>query len=536
MEPNLSFLSEDYKASLANVLSVHEPSSYNQAMQDTQWVDAMDNELEALEKNGTWELTTLPEGKTAIGSKWVYKAKFYSSGDLERCKARVLARGDKQIKGKDFKHTFSPVAKFTTVRVLIALAAAKGWCLHQLDINNAFLHGYVEEEIYMHPPKGYTKAKPGQVCRLIRSLYGLRQAARQWNLELSKHLLSIGYVQSKQDYSLFIKTDVTGSFTAVVAYVDDLLVTGNNDSEVMALKKSLHTAFTIKDLGPLKYFLGIEVSRNESGILLNQRKYILDLLRDTGMEDCKPALFPLPRNLNLSTQNGPPLEDPEIYRRLIGKLLYLNMTRPDISFAVQQLSQFLQAPAQTHLSAALHVLKYLRGTINLGIFYSASNDLALTAYCDADWGSCPFSAKSLTGYAIFLGDSLISWKTKKQKTTSKSTCEAEYRSMSYTTSELIWLEGLLADLHVKIPQPIDLFCDNIAAKYLAENQVFQERTKHLKIDCHFVRDYVVSGFIKILHVRSALQLADILTKALGSDHHHFLSSKLGLVCQPPSPT
>lgn len=328
---------------------------------------------------------------------------------------------------------------------------------------------------------------------------------------------------------MFTKSDDTGVFTAVVTYVDDLLVTGNSLSSIQSVKKSLHEAFTIKDLGQLKYFLGIEVSRNSSGILLNQRKYILDLLRDHDLENCKPASFPLPRNLHLSTEDGPSLSDPEVYRRLIGKLLYLNMTRPDISFAVQHLSQFIQAPAAPHLTAAMHVLHYLKGTINTGLFYRSQNDLSLKAYCDSDWDNCIFSAKSVSGYAIFLGDSLISWKTKKQKTTSKSSCEAEYRCMSYTTSEIIWLHGLLADLQISIPTPIDLFCDNLAAQYIAENHVFQERTKHLRVDCHFIRDYVISKFINILHVRSALQLADLMTKALGADQHRFLCLKLGLV-------
>lgn len=210
------------------------------------------------------------------------------------------------------------------------------------------------------------------------------------------------------------------------------------------------------------------------------------------------------------------------------------MTRPDVSYVVQQLSQFLSAPAVSHYQAAVHVLQYLKGTVNIGLFYPASTEFILKGYCDADWGSCAFSAKSLSGYAMFLGDSLISWKTKKQKTTSKSTCEAEYRSMSYATSELIWLHGLLADLHVYVPQPITLSCDNTAAQYIAENQVFQERTKHLRIDCHFIRDYIDQNFIQLAHVQSSMQLADLMTKSLGSTQLRFLSSKLGLVLHHPN--
>ncbi|WOG98596.1 hypothetical protein DCAR_0417940 [Daucus carota subsp. sativus] len=251
---------------------------------------------------------------------------------------------------------------------------------------------------------------------------------------------------SSQDYSLFTK--MTGkSFTAIVVYVDDLLVTGNDLDAINSIKTLLHQKFTIKDLGDLKYFLGVEVLRTSDGIHLNQRKYILDLLAAAHLSDCNSADFPLSKGLHLSTNDVPKLPDPEKYRRIIGKLLYLNLTRPDISYAVQQLSQFLQAPAQPHYEAALHVLRYLKGTLNVGLFYKADCPLHLTAYSDADWGTCSFSAKSLSGYAVFLGSSLISWKTKKQKTVSKSSAESEYRSMSYTTSELIWIEGLLQDLH-----------------------------------------------------------------------------------------
>ena len=523
----------DYFVSLNNVLtSPVEPSCYDVAKHDPTWVAAMDAELKALEDNQTWDLTTLPPDAHTIDCKWVFKTKFNPDGSVERCKARLVARGDKQIKGKDFKHTFSPVAKFTTVRTLIALAAASGWHLKQLDINNAFLHGYLTEDIYMLPPPGYSKAKPGLVCKLRRSLYGLRQASREWNKELSSFLISQDYVQSSQDYSLFVKK-CGESFTAIVVYVDDLLVTGNNIEEIDQIKSSLHQKFTIKDLGNLKYFLGIEVLRTDEGIQLNQRKYILDLLADSNLTDCNPAPFPLSKGLHLSTKDVPKLPDPEVYRRIIGKLLYLNLTRPDISYAVQQLSQFLQEPAQPHYDAALHVLKYLKGTLNVGLFYKANTPIQLTAYSDADWGTCSFSAKSLSGYAIFLGSSLVSWKTKKQKTVSKSSAEAEYRSMSYTTSEIIWLEGLLQDLHITVPRPINLYCDNTSAQHIAENQIFQERTKHLKIDCHFIREYVQSQFLKIVHISTFIQLADILTKPLDAAHHKFLSIKLGLHFDPP---
>ncbi|KAK9749334.1 hypothetical protein RND81_02G118600 [Saponaria officinalis] len=252
------------------------------------------------------------------------------------------------------------------------------------------------------------------------------------------------------------------------------------------------------------------------------------------MLDCTPASFPLPRGLKLSTDDGLPLDDPEVYRRLIGRLLYLNMTRPDISYAVQHLSQFMSSPRQPHLQAALHVVRYLKGTSTAALFYPSGDDQVLSAFCDADWGSCQFSCRSVTGYCVFLGQSLISWKTKKQKTVSKSSAESEYRAMSYTTSELVWLQGLLTDLGVVIPLPISLHCDNRAALHIAENPVFHERTKHLNIDCHFVRDKLKDGFLRPTYVKSGSQLADLLTKALGKDQHFYLASKLGLLFQLPA--
>lgn len=255
---------------------MHRPTTYAQAIRYKEWVQAMHKELDALESNDTWELTILPPTQKALTSKWVFKTKYKSDGTVERLKARLVIKGFHQKEGTDYKHTFSPVAKLATVRVLIALATAKEWPLHQLDINNAFLHGFLDEEIYMTPPEGYTKASP-KVCKLKKSLYGLKQASRQWNLELTKFLIGLGYTQSKHDYSLFIKAE-NGHFTPLLVYVDDILITGNFDSEIQFVKQALHEKFTIKDLGLAQYFLGIELKRTHTGTYLNQRKYILDLL------------------------------------------------------------------------------------------------------------------------------------------------------------------------------------------------------------------------------------------------------------------
>ncbi|KAJ8752991.1 hypothetical protein K2173_008726 [Erythroxylum novogranatense] len=333
--------------------------------------------------------------------------------------------------------------------------------------------------------------------------------------------------QSTNDYSLFVKR-AGDLFTVVLIYVDDILITGDNDSDIASLKTALHTKFTIKDLGLARYFLGIELHRNEQGTFLNQRKFILDILTDAGLTRAKPCSTPLPQHLKLSLTEGEPLDHPEAYRKIVGRLLYLTMTRPDISYAVQHLSQFLSAPKLPHMQAVTHVLKYLKGSISAGLFYPMQSQLKLTAFSDADWASCLMSRRSLTGYCIFLGHALVSWKTKKQSTVSRSSAEAEYRSMAATTSELLWLSYLLQDLSV----PVTLFCDNKAAQQIAANPCFHERTKHLDIDCHFTREKIQDGFLQTAYIPSKLQLADLMTKPLSHDSHLQLSSKLGLTVFP----
>ncbi|KAK6124486.1 hypothetical protein DH2020_041767 [Rehmannia glutinosa] len=254
----------------------------------------------------------------------------------------------------------------------------------------------------MTPPEGYTKAEGGQVCHLKRSLYGLKQASRQWNTEFCQKLLAFGFVQSPHDCCLFVKSQ-SQSFLALLIYVDDVLITGSDMAEIASLKQYLDSLFTIKDLGAAKYFLGVEIARGDSGTYLNHRKYILDILKDTGLLLCKPAATPFPQGVKLVGMAGTPMVEPDKYRRLVGRLLYLNFTRPDITYCVQQLSQFGNNPYSSHWDAALHLVRYLKGCPSKGLFYSASSPLSLTAYSDADWGSCLDTRKSLTGYCIQLG-------------------------------------------------------------------------------------------------------------------------------------
>lgn len=303
----------------------------------------MNNELAALQQNNTWYLTDLPRGKNAIGCRWVYKIKNNVDGSIQRHKARLVAKGYTQQEGMDFLDTFSPVAKLTTVRLLLALAATQQWDLQQLDVDNAFLHGDLDEEVYMQLPPGLVPHSANQVCRLTKSLYGLKQASRQWFDKLSTFLISHGYSSSISDNSLFTKHNGS-SFTALLVYVDDVILTGNSPIEITTIKQLLHQQFRIKDLGKLKYFLGLEVSRTSKGIHICQRKYALDILFEWGALASKPCSTPMIKSNQLLYDSDAALYDPTAYRRLIGCLLYLTTTRPDISFAVQNLSQFIQAP------------------------------------------------------------------------------------------------------------------------------------------------------------------------------------------------
>ncbi|XP_021760653.1 uncharacterized protein LOC110725491 [Chenopodium quinoa] len=334
------------------------------------------------------------------------------------------------------------------------------------------------------PPGFSTGSSPGKVCRLRKSLYGLRQSPRNWFAKLTSSLRRYGFQQSHADHTLF---------------------TYQKGEDVFSL--------LVKGLGPLKYFLGIECNRSSEGMFLNQRKYALDILQEAGLLATKPVESPLPQNHQLALSTSKLFEDPARYRRLVGRLIYLTITHPDLSYAVHILSQFMQAPRQDHYDAAIRVLRYIKGHPGQGLFLRADSDLQL---------------RSVSGYFVLLENSLISWKTKKQTTVSRSSAEAEYRVMAHACAEVKWLKVLLHSLGVRHRKPIHLFCDNQAAIYIASNPVFHERSKHIEIDCHFVRELLMQGVISTAHVRTKFQLADLFTKALGVPTFSFLLSKLGV--------
>ncbi|KAI5337174.1 hypothetical protein L3X38_016443 [Prunus dulcis] len=433
----------------------------------------MREELQALDENCTWSIVKLPHGKKAVGCKWVYKTKFKSDGSLERHKARLVAKGFTQTFGVDYKETFAPVAKMNTVRVLLSVAVNNDWSLFQMDVKNAFLHGELEEEVYMSLPPGHPQEKQeGMVCKLHKAIYGLKQSPRAWYAKLSSVLESVKFQRSFADSSLFVK-DENGSKLIVLIYVDDIIITGSNLAEITKLKLFLHQKFAIKDLGSLKYFLGIEIAASRKGLFLNQRKYVLDLLKETRMMETKPIANPIDVKKKLGL-DGELLSDVGYYQRLVGKLIYLTITRPDIAYAVSLVSQHMHAPRTTHLQAVKRILRHLKGSPSRGILMKKNGNTIIIGYSDADWAGCTVDRKSTTGYCTFVGGNLVTWKSKKQNVIARSSAEAEYRAMASLTCELIWLRSLLNDLGFTDPEPMTLFCDNQAAIHIAANPVFHE--------------------------------------------------------------
>ncbi|RVW98117.1 Retrovirus-related Pol polyprotein from transposon TNT 1-94 [Vitis vinifera] len=487
--------------------TLHEPQTYREASTDPLWQIAMKEELDALTKNHTWDLVTLPPGQSVVGCKWIYKIKTRYDGSVERYKARLVAKGFTQEYGIDYEETFAPVARISSVRALLVVAAARKWDLFQMDVKNAFLNGDLSEEVYMQPPPGLS-IESNKVCHLQRALYGLKQAPRAWFAKFSSTIFRLGYTASPYDSALFLRRTDKGTILLLL-YVDDMIITGDDLSGIQELKDFLN------------------------GLYITQAKYASDLLSQAGLTNSKTVDTPVELNAHLTPLGGKLLSNPSLYRRLVGSLVYLTVTRPDISYAIHQVSQYLSAPRSTHYAAVLRILRYLKGTIFHGLFYSAQSPLVLRAFSDADWAGDPTDRRSTTGYCFLLGSSLISWRSKKQTFVARSSTEAEYRALADTTSELLWLRWLLKDLGVSTSSATPLYYDNQSAIHIAHNDVFHERTKHIEIDCHFIRYHLLHGALKLFSVSSKDQLADIFTKSLPKRRTRDLVDNLKLVSHPP---
>ncbi|WVZ66178.1 hypothetical protein U9M48_015440 [Paspalum notatum var. saurae] len=490
------------------------PSSVHAALRDPHWKAAMQEEITALQENHTWELVPWPHHQHIVTGKWVFRHKLRADGSLERYKARWVVRGFTQRPGIDFSETFSPVVKPASIRSVLTIAASRSWPVHQLDVKNAFLHGFLDEQVYCLQPAGFVDSThPDYVCKLGRSLYGLKQAPRAWFQRFTAVARDIGFLSTRSDVSLFVLR--RGSDTAfLLLYVDDILLTASTTPLLKAIVTKLQNALAIKDLGPVHYFLGIQVTRTAAGFILSQQKYAEELLERANMSKCKPVSTPIDTSGKPAADDSPPVSDPMEYRSLAGGLQYLTMTRPDIAHAVQQICLHMHDPRHSHLALLKRTLRYVRGTSHLGLHLYSSSDTDIRAYSDADWAGCPDTRRSTSGFCVYLGDSLVSWSSKRQPTVSRSSAEAEYRGVANAVAECVWLRQLLLELGCTINKATIVYCDNVSAVYMAANPVHHKRTKHIELDIHFVRERVALGEFRVLHVPTDQQFADVMTKGL----------------------
>ena len=386
----------------------------------------------------------------------------------------------------DFFETFSPIIKPTTIVLLLALAVSNDWHMRQLDVQTVFLHGHLQEDVFTTLPSGFVNpACPDYVCKLQKSLYGLKQSPRAWYMKLSEFLQDYGFLTSKTDTSLFIYRN-QAKCTYVLVYVDDILVIANDASTDTTLLQALAIAFPIKDMGFPHYFLGIKLHKTSSGLILSQQKYILDLLIKSKMDGTKPASTPMSSSRTLVRKHSNPFTDPTLFRHLVGSLQYLSLTRPNLSFAIGKLSQMMHDPSNDHWDALKKVLRYLKGTIQYGLFLSKNSSQQLTLFTDADWASCPNDRRSTTGYVLYFGSNPISRSSKKQNTVARSSIEAEFRAVANGLAEVPWVQSLCFELGLFLSSAPRLLCDNIGDVYLSANPIFHSRMKHVEIDFHYV--------------------------------------------------
>lgn len=498
---------------------MEEPQSVEEALSRDDkglWSKAIKEELQALKKNNTWTLVKPPKLCNLVDSKWVFRIK-EEAGGKKRYKARLVARGFSQRRGIDYLETFSPVVRHSSLRTLIALAARLGLKIDQMDVKTAFLNGNLQEKVYMKQPDGFVeRGKEDYVCLLQKSLYGLKQAPRAWNKKLHQELERLNFMRSENEPCIYIRSGDKLNLVIIAVYVDDLLVFYNNVKDMRKVKSDLMSKFEMKDLGRAELMLGIQITQDESGIKLDQEQYIEKMLRFYGMEDCKPVATPYVSGQRLEKpKEGHKPDDKIPYRALIGSLMYVAVcTRPDVAHTVNQLSQFNNCYTEEHWIAAKRVLRYLKGTKTFALtFTKERQDNLILGFCDADHGG-DFDRKSNSGSVFLIQNGAIYWESKKQRTIALSSAEAEYVSLSEAATEAIFLRRLLSEISGQTVEAIPLFTDSQSAMAIAKNPCFHQRTKHIDVRYHFVREAIERGEIIIRYRETERMVADVLTKAL----------------------
>ena len=464
---------------------IAEPNTMDKALAgdlSNEWEEAADLEYDSLLQNETWDLVELPRGRETIGSKWVFKIKYKGDGEIERFKARLVAKGYAQKPGIDYDETFSPVVKFSSIRVLLAFAVQNDMLLHQMDVVTAFLNGTLEEDLYMQQPDGYVQqGKEHLVCKLRKSLYGLKQSPRCWNKAFTEFMKSVEFKQSSADPCIYVRETGTLCTLCIVAvYVDDLIIATKTDEEMQQVKQLLQSQFKMKDMGELHYCLGISIKQDKAGktLEMHQKQYLLKMLEKYNLQDAKPVSTPADSNVRLrKDDNVSKAVDSVMYQSIVRSLLYAAVaTRPDISQAVGVVSKFSSKPSEAHLTAVKRILRYLKGSLDITLQYRKTEDgSSLIGYSDADYAGDLDDRHSTSGNLFLISNGPVSWLSKKQPIVTLSTCEAEYVALSTATQEAVWIKRLLSDFHVSQKQATVIMEDNQGAICIAKNPVGKDK-------------------------------------------------------------
>ena len=520
-----------------------EPTNYKTAMSDpdsAKWLEAMEAEMQSMRDNQVWDLIELPPECRAVGSKWVFKKKTDMHGNIHTYKARLVAKGFTQTQGIDYDETFSPVAMIKSIRILLAIAAYYDYEIWQMDVKTAFLNGHLSEDVYMVQPEGFTDPKyPNRVCKLNKSIYGLKQASRSWNLRFDQKVKEFGFIKNEDEPCVYRKASGS-AISFLILYVDDILIIGNNIPMLNEIKRWLGSCFSMKDLGEAAYILGIKIYRDRSKRLLglSQGTYIEQIVRRFKMEDSKKGGVPMTKGTVLSKSQAPS-EDHEKkrmeaipYASAIGSIMYAMVcTRPDVSYALSMTSRYQQNPGITHWTAVKNILKYLRRTKDMFLTFGGINEeLTVRCYTDASFQTDRDTSRSQSGFVFTLNGGAISWKSSKQSVVADSTTESEYVAASDAAKETAWMKKFISDLDVvpSIMQPIQLFCDNTGAIAQAKEPRSHHKAKHILRKFHCIREIAERGDIKICKIDTEENLADPFTKPMTQEKHDRHRDAIGL--------
>lgn len=497
-----------------------EPKNLREVMDSPEkekWTKAMQEEIDALTKNETWSLCELPSNRKAVGCKWIFKIKTNLNGEIDRYKARLVAQGFSQKFGEDYDEVFAPVVKQSTFRMPLSIASKEKLKVHQFDVKTAFLNGFIKEEIYMKQPPGFEViGKEKQVCLMKRSLYGLKQAAKCWNDAINETLISFGFKRSQSDSCLYFKRFKNGDWCLMLVYVDDILVTATNIDIIKKVERDISSTFDIRNLGEVKYYLGIEINSKNGIYSINKKKYINKIVKGFGLEEAKTSKIPLDSGYEKNQiENKDLLPSNAQYQKLIGCLLFVSLnSRPDISASIAILAQKISKPTKYDWNELKRVVQYLKGTANYQLYLAARDKSDLIGYADANWGESRHDRKSNSGFVFMLNGGVVSWCSKKQNCVALSSTEAEVIALAEATKEVIWIKQLLFEIGQEINIPITIYEDNQSCRHMILNGNASNRTKHIDVRCHFVKDHIKEGLINCLYCSSGEMIADILTKPL----------------------